>query len=273
MFSSTGDDPVSTKNAHRRLPTVPDFSLPGSQSFLVTRRDQGLVSPSTSSFSFPDDDQPPHAISTPPDALENERVIYGGIGQHLPGNVSPRLSPNRTPQLHTITLPPTPVEDKHFVSQGSGGGTQREGWCTPREGSESSSAIWHPPVHAITLPETSMEDIRFIPQKPDGGFPREGFLPATANGGPPSQPAPDPPNRIEGKGHFSPDMSRGVPGDAFGIRTPKEKELSKEKSQYYTEAFSHREPPSTPRERIHKDSMITAEIKTNVIVRPSSHKS
>lgn len=44
-------------------------------------------------------------------------------------------------------------------------------------------------------------------------------------------------------------------------------DTSKRNTQYYTEVFAYREPNLSTREKIHKFSVITAEVKTNVIVR------
>ncbi len=49
--------------------------------------------------------------------------------------------------------------------------------------------------------------------------------------------------------------------------TPQQQELRKKKSQFYTEVLSYREPNLSPKERIYKDSVVTAEVRTNVIVR------
>lgn len=46
--------------------------------------------------------------------------------------------------------------------------------------------------------------------------------------------------------------------------------LSKKKSQYYSDAFAHREPTNTAKDRVAKDSVILAEIKLNCCVRRSS---
>ncbi len=66
-------------------------------------------------------------------------------------------------------------------------------------------------------------------------------------------------------------MERGSPGDgaktATAIGTPQQQDLRKKKSQFYTEVFSYREPNLSPKERVYKDSVITAEVRTNVIVR------
>ena len=64
-------------------------------------------------------------------------------------------------------------------------------------------------------------------------------------------------------------INRGAPGDQAifsDAKTPEQKELAKRKSQYYGDAFAYREPNSSARERISRESMITCDIKTNVIV-------
>ncbi|CAF9918659.1 hypothetical protein IMSHALPRED_004369 [Imshaugia aleurites] len=65
-------------------------------------------------------------------------------------------------------------------------------------------------------------------------------------------------------------MERGTPGEstytAINTGNQDQNELRRNKSQYYTEVFSYREPNLSPRDRISKDSVITAEIKTNVII-------
>lgn len=70
-------------------------------------------------------------------------------------------------------------------------------------------------------------------------------------------------------------IDRGTPGEStyasINTGNQQQNELRRNKSQYYTEVFSYREPNLSPRDRISKDSVITAEIKTNVIVRPRSH--
>lgn len=66
-------------------------------------------------------------------------------------------------------------------------------------------------------------------------------------------------------------ISRGAPGDAaFMSMAPRSQEgtdLARRKSQFYTEVFAYREPNLSPREKVYKNSVITAEVKTNVIVR------
>jgi hypothetical protein len=70
-------------------------------------------------------------------------------------------------------------------------------------------------------------------------------------------------------------LDRGAPGDQaiFSERkTPEQKELARRKSQYYGEVFAHREPQSSARERITKESMVLADIRTNVIVGESASR-
>lgn len=66
-------------------------------------------------------------------------------------------------------------------------------------------------------------------------------------------------------------LDRGTPGEStyasINTGNQQQNDLRRNKSQYYTEVFSYREPNLSPRDRIGKDSIITAEIKTNVIVR------
>ena len=70
-------------------------------------------------------------------------------------------------------------------------------------------------------------------------------------------------------------LERGTPGEStyasINAGSQPQSELRRNKSQYYTEVFSYREPNLSPRDRISKDSVITAEIKTNVIVRAYKH--
>ena len=68
-------------------------------------------------------------------------------------------------------------------------------------------------------------------------------------------------------------VDRGAPGDASLMKMVKRNESSREgeaaskrNTQYYTEVFAYREPNMTTRQKIHKYSVITAEVKTNVIV-------
>lgn len=70
-------------------------------------------------------------------------------------------------------------------------------------------------------------------------------------------------------------LVRGTPGDsALALDADddiQQTDVRRKKSQYYTEVFAYREPNLSPRERICKDSVITAEVKTNVIVRFALH--
>lgn len=44
------------------------------------------------------------------------------------------------------------------------------------------------------------------------------------------------------------------------------REMSKRRSQYYEDVFAYREPHLSARERISRDSMVVADLRTNVIV-------
>jgi hypothetical protein len=66
------------------------------------------------------------------------------------------------------------------------------------------------------------------------------------------------------------DLERGTPGDAaiFSAgKTPEQREISKKKSQFYGDAFAYRESNSSARERVLRESIVMADIRTNVIVR------
>jgi hypothetical protein len=65
------------------------------------------------------------------------------------------------------------------------------------------------------------------------------------------------------------DITRGSPGDRESsphTKSPEQRQLAKKRSQYYEDAFASREPMSSARERISRDSMIMADVRTNVIV-------
>lgn len=64
-------------------------------------------------------------------------------------------------------------------------------------------------------------------------------------------------------------IDRGTPGEGLSnaaLRTPLEKELAKKRSQYYNDVFAARDASLTPQEQVYKGSVITVEVKTNVIV-------
>ena len=72
--------------------------------------------------------------------------------------------------------------------------------------------------------------------------------------------------------HLIKPLDRGAPGDpslrAITNRNPEETHLTKRKSQFYSEVFAYRESHQSPRDQILQESIITAELKTNVIVSP-----
>jgi hypothetical protein len=64
-------------------------------------------------------------------------------------------------------------------------------------------------------------------------------------------------------------INRGTPGDIgmFSVeKTAEQKELARRKSQFYGDAFAWREPNGSARERVQRESVIMADIRTNVIV-------
>lgn len=64
-------------------------------------------------------------------------------------------------------------------------------------------------------------------------------------------------------------IDRGAPGDAAifsSLKTPEQQEMAKRKSQYYENQFAYREANGSARERVLKESIITADVRTNVIV-------
>ena len=66
-------------------------------------------------------------------------------------------------------------------------------------------------------------------------------------------------------------VDRGAPGDSNSTapRTAEEKQTSRRNSQFYGDIFAYREQ-NTPRDVALQSSTISADIKTNVIVRSTS---
>ncbi|KAL8676659.1 MAG: hypothetical protein Q9186_006843 [Xanthomendoza sp. 1 TL-2023] len=87
---------------------------------------------------------------------------------------------------------------------------------------------------------------------------------------PMSLPALEKPSLID-EAQISGPYGRGSPGDAALIAMVNKDQastnLSRRKSQFYSEVFAYREPNLTARDRVHRYSVITAEVKTNVIVK------
>ena len=70
------------------------------------------------------------------------------------------------------------------------------------------------------------------------------------------------------KRHITRNVKRGSPGEAaLASRGHADTERSRQKSHFYSEAFAYRESNLSVCDRIYKESVITAEVKTNVIVR------
>ncbi len=110
---SIDDRSQSPLRSHRRVPTANDFPVPGDyHPYAVKTRDQGVISPATSSYSFQDNDplqfhaigsRPPspvpslsYSVSTPRNDIEKELMVQnlyrGGVADGLP-----QSTPTRTP--------------------------------------------------------------------------------------------------------------------------------------------------------------------------------
>ncbi len=146
----------------------------------------------------------------------------------------------------------------------------RSGAATPRTSiDEYSSTANVFPRRAGSVLKVSKRDVGFIsPTKADFSFDDESDYAPTA--------ITDLPDLIEEK-QIARTVDRGAPGDASLMNMVKRNEssrageaTSRRNTQYYTEVFAYREPNMTPRQQLHKFSVLTAEIKTNVIVRSLS---
>jgi hypothetical protein len=65
------------------------------------------------------------------------------------------------------------------------------------------------------------------------------------------------------------DIFRGSPGDQskkMDRESPEQRQLARKRSNYYEDAFASREPLNSARERVSRESMIMADVRTNVIV-------
>lgn len=128
MLEPVQDEVKQARLIHRRTPTAEDFPLPLKQPFVVTgvnKRDQGLVSPSKSSFTVSDDDRF-HAISTPPSmddspiARENSQKARVGAYNNSNVDLHKELSKTKN-QFYSDTLqmrkePTTPHDRIHKES-------------------------------------------------------------------------------------------------------------------------------------------------------------
>ena len=69
-------------------------------------------------------------------------------------------------------------------------------------------------------------------------------------------------------------LKRGAPGDgalmAMVHRDPEEIQQCRRKSSFYGEVFAYRESNTSARERIARESVVMADVKTNIIVRPAN---
>ncbi|KAL2056477.1 hypothetical protein ABVK25_003501 [Lepraria finkii] len=152
------------------------------------------------------------------------------------GNVSPIQGGSVSPISNGATTPtandfPVPVGQNFTVRK------RDKGLVSPSQ-SSSFSVIDddEPPVHAITTPHRI--ESRAPSRKASIDLGQKQSVDGAA-------------------GYMCNDMCSIAP----------ENEIRKKRSQFYNEVFAYREPNITPRDRIYKDSIVTVEVKTNVIVR------
>ena len=77
------------------------------------------------------------------------------------------------------------------------------------------------------------------------------------------------PTRMSEEDRLTRPIDRGSPGDAAIFsesKTPEHRELNKRKSAFYSDAFAQRETNNNARDRVGRDSVVMAEVRTNVIV-------
>ncbi|MCJ1277174.1 hypothetical protein MMC21_004984 [Puttea exsequens] len=81
---------------------------------------------------------------------------------------------------------------------------------------------------------------------------------------------PTPPDIYDEKPAMQP-MKQGAPGDSsislHRLDTSSQAELRKKRSQFYTEVFAYKESDASPKEQVYKESIVSAELKTNVIIK------
>ena len=134
------------------------------------------------------------------------------------------------------------------------------------------------PEHLSSTPSSASQ---IKPQSVENAFPTPPFdTPArlaSRNKAPPS-PAPakllnfpraasTPPETTNDKRFRS--LSSALSEDSAGDHSWQRLQLARKKSQYYTDAFAYREPYHNAKDRVARDSVVTAEVKLNCCVRTS----
>ena len=161
-------------------------------------------------------------------------VLGSNVSPIRGGSVSPVSNRSTTPTANDF---PVPAGQDFTVRK------RDRGLVSPSQSSFLSFADDdEPPIHAITAPHRIQS--RAPSRKASVDLGRKLSIDGAA-------------------GYMCNDMLRHSP----------EQEIRKKRSQFYTEVFSYRELNITPKDRIYKDSVVTVEVKTNVIVRslPSHH--
>ena len=93
--------PSPPRSAHRRAPTAYDFPTPAGNSFAVTKRDQGLISPTQSSFTFSDEEKLLRTNKNQP-SIE-ERPVEGDTEQGAAANGRATAKPTKIPSEKDLT--------------------------------------------------------------------------------------------------------------------------------------------------------------------------
>jgi len=80
------------------------------------------------------------------------------------------------------------------------------------------------------------------------------------------------PHLVEGDQYTLRDIDRAPPGDPSSRprRTQSRPEIAKQRSQYFDQVFSAKGTEDPAKERIRNETVVVAEVKTNVIVRTPS---
>ena len=120
MLSSIDDNIAPHKLAHRRTPTANDFPTPYGRDygkdFTVNKRDQGLVSPTASSFSFIEDEMQPHAVSTTGSIMEEKGVVRD-LSRGTPGEGSHAPSINGDSPIKELSKKKSQYYESSFASR------------------------------------------------------------------------------------------------------------------------------------------------------------
>ena len=146
--------------------------------------------------------------------------------------------------------------------------------CTDVTSTHASSLVERRPRMTDPTPPSSASRVR--PAQVEDAFPT-----------PPRGKIPDPAFCVNGRLSSAPDKflnmqraqstppeltndpqlaNRRIPGASSAEQSWSQRQLSKRRSQYYSDAFSYREPHNNAKERVVRDSIILAEVNLNCCV-------